>query len=95
MVKFSFAVPPNPARVITPEAALILPPVVPKSTCGVMMEVVKVGDVSNTTLPLPVSSVIIEAKFALEGVVKKVCTPEAVELSIVPATRVAVPAVGD
>ena len=57
--------------------------------------VVIVGEVAPTTAPEPVSSVIIPKKLAEDGVVKKVCTPVAVEFSIVPAVRVAVPAVGE
>jgi len=37
--------------------------------------VTKVGDVANTNAPEPVSSVIADAKLALEGVTKKVPTP--------------------
>mgnify|MGYP003704582195 CR=1 FL=1 len=38
-------------------------------------EVVNVGDVPNTFTPVPVLSVSAEAKFALEGVARKVATP--------------------
>ena len=38
--------------------------------------VTKVGDVENTNAPLPVSSVTAAARLALEGVPKKVVTPE-------------------
>jgi hypothetical protein len=37
--------------------------------------VTKVGEVANTKEPVPVSSVIAEAKLALEGVAKRVATP--------------------
>ena len=37
--------------------------------------VVNVGEVANTSSPLPVSSVMAEARFAEEGVAKKVATP--------------------
>jgi hypothetical protein len=37
--------------------------------------VTRVGDVANTNAPDPVSSVIAEAKFALDGVAKRVATP--------------------
>jgi len=39
------------------------------------MGVTRVGDVANTKAPDPVSSVIAEAKLALEGVAKRVATP--------------------
>jgi hypothetical protein len=42
---------------------------------GVVIEVVIAGLVANNNTPVPVSSVIADAKFAEEGVAKKVATP--------------------
>jgi len=49
---------------------------VPTNALGVPKAgVTRVGEVANTTAPLPVSSVKAAAKFALLGVAKKVATP--------------------
>lgn len=63
--------------------------VVPPMTNGAVIEVVmvgvaSVGDVPNTNAPLPVSSVIAEARFALVGVPRKVATPVPSEVRPVP-----------
>ena len=48
---------------------------VPEVAVGADGVPVKVGDADKTTEPVPVSSVIAEAKFALLGVARKVATP--------------------
>jgi hypothetical protein len=60
--------------------------------------VTKVGEVANTNAPLPVSSVTAAAKFALDGVAKKVATfapnPETPVLIGKPVQLVNVPLAG-
>lgn len=51
-------------------------PVLKLPDCGVpRIGVTKVGEVANTSAPVPVSSVIAAAKLALDGVAKNVATP--------------------
>jgi hypothetical protein len=63
---------PRPARLaVGKPVVLVKVPEVGVPRIGV----VKVGDVANTRSPEPVSSVTAEARFALEGVARKVATP--------------------
>ena len=51
-------------------------PVLKLPDCGVpRIGVTKAGEVANTNAPVPVSSVIADAKLALDGVAKNVATP--------------------
>ncbi len=87
-----------------PAAALKLPDKLKDvPVAAPMIGVTKVGVSANTNAPVPVSSVIAEAKFALDGVAKYVATPVPNPLTpdeigkpvpLVKVTEVGVPNIG-
>jgi hypothetical protein len=81
---------------MAPDAYPSAPAVVPDAPLST--GVARVGEVPKTNAPLPVSPVTADARFALEGVARKVATPEPKPLTPVltgrPVQLVSVPAEG-